>query len=66
MPLVAGRTKVCAGPMNSPIEQLLGWELSSGLSVLPDLLEFAHFAGKSEVASWFTSKQEASQYLNTV
>lgn len=53
-------------PMNSPIEQLLGWKLSSGLSVLPDLLEFAHFADSSEVALLFASKQAASQYVNTV
>lgn len=52
--------------MNSPIEQLLGWKLSSGLSVLPDLLEFAHFADGGEVALRFTSKQDASQYVNTV
>lgn len=52
--------------MNSPIEQLLGWKLSGGLSVLPDLVEFARFADNGEVALWFTSKQDASQYVNTV
>lgn len=62
----AGRTKICAGPMNSPIEQLLGWKLSGGLSVLPDLLEFARFADSGEAALQFTSKQDASRYVNAV
>ena len=49
-------------PVNSPIEQLLGLELSSVLSALPDLQEFASFAESNEVG--FTSKQDASGDVN--
>lgn len=52
--------------MNSPIEQLLGWKLSDGLSALPDLLEFAPLADSGEAALQFTSKQDAGRYINTV